>query len=134
MTRLESPPSFVLGHLRQMHAAVPEVVRWRHWIAGVDAVGRVRLPAAVRPGADDPPELAAVSRDRVLVLRRHGRGSVRRIDRRGRVTLPVWLRCLVGPAGAVVISASVPDAATVVVTPAVVLDAVVDGLSGEVSP
>lgn len=124
----------MLGHLRQLHAAVPEAVRWRHWIAGVDAVGRVRLPAEVRPAADDPPELAAVSGDRVVLLRRHGRGSVRRIDRRGRVTLPVWLRRLVGPDGAVLISASVPDAATVVVTRAAVLDAVVDGLAAEVSP
>lgn len=113
---------------------MPEAVRWRHWIAGVDAVGRVRLPAEVRPAADDPPELAAVSGDRVVLLRRHGRGSVRRIDRRGRVTLPVWLRRLVGPDGAVLISASVPDAATVVVTRAAVLDAVVDGLAAEVSP
>lgn len=124
----------MLGHLRQLHAAVPEAVRWRHRIAGVDAVGRVRLPVEVRPAAGDPPVLVAFSRDRVLVLCRDGRGSVRRIDRRGRVTLPVWLRRLVGPDGAVVISASVPDAATVVVTPAVVLDVVVDGLSGEVSP
>jgi bifunctional DNA-binding transcriptional regulator/antitoxin component of YhaV-PrlF toxin-antitoxin module len=111
---------------------VPEIVRWWHWVASVDSIGRVRLPAQVRPTEDESPELLASSRDRSLVLRQSGPGTPRPVDDRGRLTLPAWLRRLVGPGGAVLVSASVPDTAVIVVTPTAVLDEVVDGLAGEV--
>jgi hypothetical protein len=47
--------------LRDLHAAVPGAVRWRHWIAAVDTTGRLRLPARVRPAGDDPAELLVSS-------------------------------------------------------------------------
>jgi len=122
----------VLAQLRELHAAVPDVVRWRHWIAPVDSLGRVRLPAEARPTDNEAPELLASSCDRSLVLRRASIGTPRPVDDRGRLTLPVWLRRLVGDGNAVLVSGSVPDAATVVITPAAVLDVVVDELVGEV--
>ena len=66
--------------------------------------------------------MLAVGRGSSLVLQRAGAGAPRHLDHRGRLTLPGWLRRLVGPDGAVLVSATVPDAATVVVAPATVLD------------
>ena len=112
---------------------MPDLARWRHWVVGVDSIGRITLPAEARPVGDPPSACRAVSRDRALVLRREGFGTPRQLDGRGRLTLPAWLRRLVGPAGAVLVAASVPEASIVVVTPAAVLDAVVDGLAGEMA-
>jgi hypothetical protein len=73
------------------------------------------LPAEAR-SADRPAVVRVASRDRALVLCREGLGSLRRLDARGRLTLPGWLRRLVGSGASVLVAASVPDALTVVVT------------------
>lgn len=125
--------SSALDLLRALSAAAPGTARWRQWIVAVDAVGRITLPAETRPIVDPPAALRAVGRDRALVLRRDGVGTARQLDGRGRLTLPGWLRRLVGPEGAVLVAASVPDASTVVVAPAAVLDFVIEGLAGEVA-
>lgn len=129
----DSPPSRVLRQLRAWHADVPEPGRWRHWVVSVDTIGRIRLPAAARPGSDEATTVLTVSRGSSLVLQRAGAGAPRHLDHRGRLTLPGWLRRLVGPDGEVLVSASVPDAATVVVAPATVLDVLVDQVAAGVA-
>lgn len=100
-------------------------------MVAVDATGRIRIPAAARPDEDEPPELVVSSRGRAVVLRRSGIGSRRRVDRRGRLLVPCWLRDLVGEHGEVVVSASVPDASVVVLAPVAMLDDLADALTGE---
>jgi hypothetical protein len=74
----------------------------------------------------------AVSRGDALVLR-DGVGAPARMDGRGRLTLPAWLRTACDTGGSVLVAAHRPDAGVVVVSPVRVLDALVGGLVGEVS-
>lgn len=120
-----------MAQLRRLHELVPEVIRWHHSLAVVDSTGRLLLPVHARPGDDEPPELLATSGERALILRRTGLGSRRRVDRRGRLLVPYWLRDLVGDSGEVIVSVGVPDAAVVVVAPVAVLDDLADALAGE---
>jgi DNA-binding transcriptional regulator/RsmH inhibitor MraZ len=54
-----------------------------------------------------------------------------RVDGRGRVTLPAWLRQAGEYGSPVLVAARRPDARVVLVTPAALLDAFVEGLTGE---
>jgi hypothetical protein len=111
---------------------VPDAVRWRHWVVTLDSIGRIRLPTAARLDGDGSWALLAASHGWPLVLRRAGLGAPRHVDDRCRLTLPGWLRRLVGPGGAVLVSAAVPDAAAVVVAPATVLDVLAGQVAEEV--
>ena len=119
-----------LAALRAMAAEAPEP-GWWYWVVGVDPTGRIIVPARAWP-SHGRAGLCAVSRGDALVLR-EGTGAAVGVDRRGRLTLPPWLRSACGPGGSVLVAARRPDAAVVVVSPVSVLDALVAGLVGEVS-
>ena len=74
--------------------------------------------------------MRAESSGPVLALRADGIGRAVRLDRRGRLYLPGWLRQVAG--AAVVVSARQPEPTTVVVAPCGVLDGLVEALAGEV--
>jgi hypothetical protein len=78
--------------------------------------------------------VGAVMRGRALVLR-DGEGAAVNADRRGRVTLPAWLRSACGPGDcAVIVGVRRPPAGDVaVIAPVNVLDALVGDLAGEVA-
>jgi hypothetical protein len=73
-------------------------------------------------------------RGRALVLR-DGEGAEVHADRRGRVTLPAWLRLACGPGdAAVIVAVRRPPAGDVaVIAPVNLLDALVGDLAGEVA-
>ena len=100
---------------------------------GVDPAGRVMLPADAWRVLGAWGTVGAVMRRRALVLR-DGEGAEVHADRRGRVTLPAWLRSACGPGdGAVIVAVHRPPAGDVAVIALVnVLDAVVGDLAGEV--
>lgn len=128
----QRPATSALDLLRQLNAAVPDAVRWRHWIVGVDSIGRITLPVEVRLAGEPQRSVRVVSRGLALIVRQEGLGALRQLDQRGRLTLPAWLRRAVGPAGVVLVSASVPEVSMVAVTPTGLLDAVIDRLAEEV--
>jgi hypothetical protein len=129
------PPGLaVLGLLASLSEApaVP-IPRWWHWVLGLDHRGRLTLPPEARQLTARTRVVRASSRAGAVVLRPDGMGAATRVDRRGRVLLPAWLRRQVGPqAGAVFLAARRPDASIVVVTPVTGLDDVADALVGEV--
>lgn len=105
---------------------------------GVDPAGRVLLPADAWRVLGAWGTVAAVMRGRALVLR-DGEGAEVRADRRGRVTLPAWLRSACAPGdgpgdAAVIVAVRRPPAGDVaVIAPVNVLDALVGDLVGEVA-
>jgi len=105
--------------------------RWRHWVAGLEATGRVTLPPRARPVADAEEPVRAVSRGLMLVLRPGGVGAPVRLDQRGRLALPHWLRRLCEPTGSVLVAVRHPDASVVVVAPTGLLDSLIDDVVGE---
>ena len=70
----------------------PRVPQWRHWIVGVEPIGRITLPAGARHVLGTEVLVQAVSRERMLGLRRVGVGASLPIDSRGRLVLPTWFR------------------------------------------
>jgi hypothetical protein len=90
---------------------VPE---WRHWIVGVEPIGRITLPVGARHLLGTEVLVQAVSRERMLVLRRAGVGASLPIDRRGRLVLPAWFRGVSRPSGSVLVSARSAATPTVV--------------------
>jgi hypothetical protein len=112
------------------HERVPG--RWRHWVAGVEAAGRITLPPGARLVADERVPVRAVNRAPVLVLRAGGVGVPLPVDGRGRLALPAWLRRSSEPTGAVLVAARHPEPLIVVVAPTGVLDSFVDDVAGEV--
>jgi DNA-binding transcriptional regulator/RsmH inhibitor MraZ len=92
----------------------PRVRQWRHWIVGVEPIGRITLPAGARYVLGTEVLVQVVSRDRMLVLRRGGVGANLPIDCRGRLVLPAWFRGATRPSGSVLVTArSVPSLAVV---------------------
>jgi DNA-binding transcriptional regulator/RsmH inhibitor MraZ len=83
----------------------PRVPQWRHWIVGVEPIGRITLPADARHLLGTEVLVQAVSRERMLVLRRAGVGASLPIDGRGRLILPAWLRGAARSSGSVLVSA-----------------------------
>jgi hypothetical protein len=122
-----------LAALRAWSASPPEP-GWWHWVVGVDPTGRVTLPANAWAVLDAWGSVGAVMRGRALVLR-DGEGAEVHADRRGRVTLPAWLRSACGPGdAAVIVAVRRPPAGDVaVIAPVNVLDALVGDLAGEVA-
>jgi hypothetical protein len=125
--------SLALGQLRSLSGDPADVPRWRHWVLGVDAIGRITLPPEARAVAAGRRTVRAASHESALVLRANGLGAATHLDRRGRLALPTWLRRLVRATGMVLVAARFPDASLVVVTPTSVLDAVIDGVAGSFS-
>jgi fructose-1,6-bisphosphatase/inositol monophosphatase family enzyme len=70
----------------------PRVPQWRHWIVGVEPIGRITRPAVARHLLGTVVLVQAVSRERMLVLRTGSAGTNLPIDRRGRLVLPAWFR------------------------------------------
>jgi hypothetical protein len=105
---------------------------------GVDPAGRVLLPADAWRVLGAWGTVGAAMRGRALVLR-DGEGAAVHADRRGRVTLPAWLRSACGRGdgpgdAAVIVAVRQPPAGDVaVIAPANVLDALVGDLAGEVA-
>lgn len=93
---------------------------------GVDPTGRVMLPADASRALGAWGSVGAVTRGEALVLR-DGEGAPVNADRRGRVTLPAWLRSACGPGDcAVIVGVRRPPAGDVAVIARVnVLDALV---------
>ena len=115
-------------------SASPPTADWWHWVVGVDPTGRVRLPADAWSVLGAWGSVGAVMRGRALVLR-DGEGAEVHADRRGRVTLPAWLRSACGSGdAAVIVAVRRPPAGDVaVIAPVNVLDALVGDLAGEVA-
>jgi bifunctional DNA-binding transcriptional regulator/antitoxin component of YhaV-PrlF toxin-antitoxin module len=86
-------------------AGEPQMSQWRHWIVSVEPIGRITLPVGARHLLGTEVLVQAVSRDRMLVLRRGGMGANLPIDRRGRLVLPAWFRGAARPSGSVLVSA-----------------------------
>ena len=101
---------------------------------GVDPAGRVMLPADAWGVLAAWGSVGALTRGPALVLR-DGEGAEANADRRGRVTLPAWLRSACGPGdAAVIVAVRRPPAGDVaVIAPVNVLDALVGDLAGEVA-
>jgi DNA-binding transcriptional regulator/RsmH inhibitor MraZ len=129
------PPGLpVLGLVASLSEA-PELSpgRWWHCVTGLDYKGRLTLPAEARQLADRASVVRVSSRGSAVVLRREGVGAVTPVDRRGRLLLPGWLRREAARDGGIVfVAARRPDASVVVVSPVDGLDAVAEGLAGEV--
>jgi len=107
------------------------VPQWRHWIVGVEPIGRITLPADARQELGVEALVKAVSRDLMLVLRRGGVGASLPVDRRGRLVLPAWLRQMTQSSGSVLVAARSAATPTVVVSSAGVLDGLLDHIAGE---
>jgi hypothetical protein len=111
---ISAPPraGLALEHLRRLADRGPDEARWWHWVVG-----------------DDSSTVRGVSRERTLILQRSGLGAPTRLDERGRLVLPVWLRALVAVTGTVLVAARQPEPSLVVITPTSVLDALVDDVA-----
>jgi hypothetical protein len=107
--------------------------RWRHWVADLEATGRITLPLGARLVADERVPIRAVSRGIMLVLRSGGVGAPVRVDGRGRMALPAWLRRMSEPTGSVLVAARHPEPSVVVLAPTGVLDSLIDEVVGEAS-
>ena len=92
----------------------PQMPQWRHWIVGVEPIGRITLPAGARHLLGTDVLVQAVSRERMLVLRRGGAGTNLPIDRRGRWVLPAWFQGATRPSGSVLVAARSAPSPTVV--------------------
>lgn len=124
-------PRLALPVLRNTPVELP-AVRWRHWIVGVDCRGRITLPTDARLMLDEPMGLRAVSRELALLLRSDSVvGAEVRLDGRGRLMLPAWLRRLTDSSRAVLVAARWPDVSLVVISPVSALDALADTAAGE---
>lgn len=92
----------------------PPVPQWRHWIVGVEPIGRITLPADARHLLGTEALVQAVSRERMLVLSSAGLGASLPIDRRGRLVLPARFRGAARPSGSVLVAARSAAIPTVV--------------------
>jgi DNA-binding transcriptional regulator/RsmH inhibitor MraZ len=121
---------FAIPALRSV-AAPRSPARWRHWIVGIDDLGQVTLPAAVRDAVPGTDGVRATSREKSLLLRRGGHGAQVYVDRRGRLVVPAWLRRLSEPWQSVLLAANYPDMSLIVLTPSTTLDGLLDTLVTE---
>lgn len=84
--------------LRQLDdlGAEPPPRRWAWAVAKLQPIGRITLPAEAGGALGWSPGVTVEIRGRssrlALVLRRDGTGAAFRVDGRGRLYLPVWLR------------------------------------------
>jgi DNA-binding transcriptional regulator/RsmH inhibitor MraZ len=110
----------------------PRVPQWRHWIVGVEPIGRITLPADARHLLGTEVLVQAVSRERMLVLRRAGVGTNLPIDHRGRLVLPAWFRGTTRPSGSVLVSARSAAIPTVLLAGTGLLEDLVSHVVAEV--
>lgn len=97
----------------------------------VDEAWRVALPPEARRLLDPPELVRALSREAWLLLRSSSvSGPLAELDGRGRVKLPHWLRHACVPSGTVVVAAALAGAPVVAVAATVVLDSLVDAVTG----
>ena len=115
-------------------SAPPAAPGWWHWVVGVDPAGRVVLPADAWRVLGGWGSVGALTRGPALILR-DGKGAAVHADRRGRVTLPAWLRsaCEPGDAAVIVAVRRPPAEDVAVIAPVNVLDALVGDPAGEVA-
>jgi len=73
----------------------------------------------------------AVSRERMLVLRRGGAGTNLPIDRRGRLVLPAWFRGAIRPSGTVLVAARSATSPTVMLAGTGLLEDLVSHVAAE---
>lgn len=118
---------FAIAGLRSMEAT-QSPARWRHWMVGVDDLGRVTLPAAVRDSVPGTEAVRAVSRGRSMLLRFGGHGAPIHVDCRGRLVIPAWLRRLSEPWRSMLLAANCPDTSLIVLAPTTTLDSLLDAL------
>lgn len=100
----------------------------------IDTAGRITLPTDVRGLVDGPRGTVRAAARRLALVPSDSdavAGFELRVDSRGRLPLPVWLRRQAEPAGAVLLAVRQPEGALVVVTPAGALDAVADSVVRE---
>jgi DNA-binding transcriptional regulator/RsmH inhibitor MraZ len=111
--------------------SVPE--RWSFAVVTVEPSGRVTLPTGVRDRFAQSAVVRAAAAAEVVVLSTTGAGRRVRVDGRGRVVVPCWLRDAIGPSGALVIGACRGDGcdAMVLLAPARLLCRWADALVGE---
>jgi hypothetical protein len=109
----------------------PQVPQWRHWIVGMEPFGRITLPADVRHVLGTEVLVQAVSRERMLVLRRGGVGANLPIDRRGRQVLPAWFRGVTRLSGSVLVAARSAAIPTVVLAGHGLLEDLVSHVAAE---
>jgi hypothetical protein len=109
-----------------------ETSPWRHWIVGLEQIGRVGLPLEARQLLGVGVRVRAVSRDHMLVLHHGGVGATLPIDGRGRIVLPAWFRGAVRSSRSVLVAARLLAPATVVLAPIGLLDDLVCHVVGEV--
>ena len=95
-------------------AGEPQMPQWRHWMVGVEPIGRITLPVGARHVLGTEVFVQAISRERMLVLRRGGVGANLPIDRRGRLVLPTWFRGVTRSSGSVLVAARSAAIPTVV--------------------
>lgn len=100
---------------------------------GVDATGRVMVPAGAWRWLSVWGRLGAVTREGALVVR-DGEGAAVHPDGRGRLTLPAWPRsaCDAG-VGSVLVAVRRPQGDVAVISPVDVLDALMGDLAGELA-
>jgi DNA-binding transcriptional regulator/RsmH inhibitor MraZ len=109
----------------------PQVPQWRHWTVGVEPIGRITLPAGARHLLGTEVLVQAVSRERMLVLRRGGVGANLPIDRRGRLVLPAWFRGVTRSSGSVLVSGRSAPSPTVVLAGTGLLEDLVSHVAEE---
>ena len=109
----------------------PQVPQWRHWTVGVEPIGRITLPAGARHLLGTEVLVQAVSRERMLVVRRGGVGTDLPIDRRGRLVLPAWFRGVTRLSGSVLVSGRSAAIPTVVLAGTGLLEDLVSHVAAE---
>jgi bifunctional DNA-binding transcriptional regulator/antitoxin component of YhaV-PrlF toxin-antitoxin module len=97
----------------------------------VEVVGRITLPDGARQVLGVDTVVRVVCRDLMLVLRRDGVGASVRIDRRGRLSIPAWLRQATQSSGSVLVAARSEATPTVVVAATGILDDLMDHVAAE---
>lgn len=125
MNRPRTPPAALPDLTGEPVARSP----WRWSAAELEPSGRLLLPAVARRvlGADstEAHAVTGIARGDSLVLRPHAQGGRRmRIDGRGRIYLPVWMRRHPG----FLIGTHPADEPAVVIVPAALVDAIGDQL------
>jgi DNA-binding transcriptional regulator/RsmH inhibitor MraZ len=101
---------------------------WRWGVVRLDSIGRIVLPPQARTvlSAD---RVHGLSRNGALVLRVSGPGAGARVDARGRLLVPVWLRQASAPTGELLVGTHA-DPSLVIISPVRILDDLGDVLIG----
>ena len=105
--------------------------RWRHWIVAVEQIGRISLPPPAWQALGPEPGAEVRSGDLALVLRPDVVGAHFRIDGRGRLFLPAWLRAATGLSGSVLVAARTDGLPMVAVAATGILEDLMDRVTGE---